>query len=52
MTTICAWCQRVLKKDEPPLTYGLVSHGICCPCADQVKRELEISKLNAMWRAS
>ncbi len=52
MTTICAWCNVPLKKDEPPLTYGLLSHGICRMCAEKVKRELEISKLNAIWRAS
>lgn len=52
MTTICAWCQVPLKKDEPPQPYGLLSHGICQSCAEKVKQELEISKLNAMWRAS
>lgn len=52
MTTICAWCQTPLKLNEEPVTHDLVSHGICVDCSKKVLRELEISKLNAMWRAS
>jgi hypothetical protein len=52
MTTICAWCQKTLKEDEPVQDHGLISHGICESCAAQVLRELEISKLDAIWRAS
>ena len=52
MTTICAWCNKTIKENEPVQNYGLQSHCICGACAEQVKRELEISKLNAMWRTS
>lgn len=48
MHTVCAWCQRVLVDEL--MQHGLVSHGICMECADKVRRELEISKLEAMWR--
>lgn len=47
---LCAWCNKVPAGKL--LDYGLASHGICQECAEKVKRELEISKLNAMWRAS
>ncbi len=52
MTTICAWCNKTLKEGEPVQDYGLQTHGICESCAARVLKELEISKLNAMWRAS
>ncbi len=52
MTTICAWCNKTLKEHETAQDYGLQSHGICEACSKKVLRELEISKLNAMWRAS
>lgn len=46
---ICPWCNKVPAGKL--LDYGLVSHGICSACAEAVMRELEISKLNAMWSA-
>ena len=47
---LCAWCHKVPAGKQ--LDDGLLSHGICQACAEKVQRELEISKLNAMWRAS
>lgn len=47
---LCAWCNKVPAGKL--LDHGLVSHGICRACAEKVRSELEISKLNAMWRAS
>ncbi len=46
---LCSWCNKVPAGKL--LDHGLVSHGICPACAEAVKRELEISKLNAMWHA-
>lgn len=46
---LCAWCNKVPAGRL--LDFGLMSHGICPSCADDVMRELEISKLNAMWSA-
>lgn len=51
MIVICSWCQTVMRKEDK-VQRRLTSHGICKPCSDKVLRELEISKLNAMWRAS
>lgn len=36
MTTICAWCNKILKvtTDHP----DLVSHGICDKCADEMRQ--------------
>ena len=50
MQPLCSWCNKIPAGKL--LDHGLVSHGICQECAEKVKRELEISKLNAMWRAS
>lgn len=46
---LCAWCNKVPAGRL--LDFGLISHGICPSCAEAVKRELEISKLNALWSA-
>lgn len=46
---VCPWCNKVPAGKL--LDYGMVSHGICQACSDQLHRELEISKLNAMWAA-
>lgn len=35
MTTICAWCKRVLKQDE---LSARVSHGICKACMEKLKK--------------
>lgn len=46
---LCPWCNKV--PTGRLLDFGLMSHGICQACADAVMRELEVSKLNAMWDA-
>lgn len=46
---LCAWCNKVPAGKL--LDFGLMSHGICPSCADDVMRDREISKLNAMWDA-
>lgn len=46
---LCAWCSKV--QAGKLLDFGLISHGICPDCSEKVMRELEISKLNAMWHA-
>lgn len=46
---LCEWCNKV--QAGKLLDFGLMSHGICHDCSAQVMRELEISKLNAMWHA-
>ena len=46
---LCAWCNKVPVGSI--LDHGLISHVICPSCAAAVTRELEISKLNAMWHA-
>lgn len=46
---LCPWCNKVPAGKA--LDYGLVSHGICADCSSRLIRELEISKLNAMWAA-
>lgn len=46
---LCAWCNKVPAGRL--LDFGLMSHGICPSCSDDVMRELEVSKLNAMWAA-
>lgn len=46
---LCEWCNKVPAGTL--LDCGMVSHGICSDCAAAVTRELEISKLNAMWHA-
>ena len=35
MTTICAWCQKILKVTTDHT--DLISHGICEKCAAEVK---------------
>ena len=39
MTTVCAWCKKILKvtTDHP----DLVSHGICEKCAAEVRKEVK-----------
>lgn len=51
MYTVCAWCNKRMKNDERP-PYGLVTHGICQECNDKVVKELEVSRLEAVWRLS
>lgn len=46
---LCSWCNKVPAGRL--LAFGLMSHGICPSCADDVMRELEVSRLNAMWDA-
>jgi len=40
MTTVCAWCKKVLQwGSEPTIDFALgrISHGICAACAKDVK---------------
>lgn len=46
---LCSWCNKVPAGRL--LDFGLMSHGICPACAEDVMREMEVSKLNAMWDA-
>lgn len=46
---LCNWCNKV--QAGKLLDFGLISHGICPDCAERQVRDLEISKLNAMWHA-
>lgn len=35
MTTVCAWCKKVLKwgpNSTKDFALGLISHGICVDC--------------------
>lgn len=51
LKVVCAWCQRVMLASQE-IDCSLVSHGICEECSKKVLREMEISKLESMWRAS
>lgn len=47
---LCPWCNKVPAGKL--LENGTASHAICTACAEAIRRELEISKLNAMWMAN
>jgi hypothetical protein len=44
MRIVCSWCQTHLRE-KPPLSDPAVSHGICPPCAREVRRSAGISSL-------
>lgn len=48
MITVCAWCPDATKAvlSDDGKKDGLVSHGICQPCADKLVDE-ELSQLEA-----
>ena len=41
MKTICAWCNKVLTEGDTP--DGMLSHGICPDCLEELIRTPEIS---------
>ena len=49
MIPLCTWCNNVPAGKL--LDHGLVSHGICETCSAKLIRELEVSKLNALYYA-
>lgn len=39
---VCAWCGCVLLEGGPDRQDGMVSHGICPPCAEKVLAEMGV----------
>jgi hypothetical protein len=35
MVTVCAWCDRLMGRNEPD-EHDMVSHGICDACANRL----------------
>lgn len=44
MILICAWCRQVLGEKEP-LDNKDKTHGICKPCADDLKAKYLMSEI-------
>jgi hypothetical protein len=44
MKRVCAWCNREMENGEgTPVDDGIVTHGICGECADNIEFQLGVS---------
>ena len=41
VSLLCAWCGAWIRKESP---VGMISHGLCRSCGENVRKQLEESE--------